>query len=245
MLGIFAVQTPAQKKTPKITFKETKHDFGKVKQGVILTHLFKFKNDGDENLIIQKVQPSCGCTGATIGNKKEFNKDETGEIKVTFNTSGRWGKQSKTITVKSNDPVNPNVVLSFTCEITSKLADQTPALKKTPKITFKETRYDFGKVKQGVTLTHLFKFKNEGDGNLIIEKVKPSCGCTGATIGNKKVFKKNETGEIKVTFNTGGRSGKQRKTVKIQSNDSINPNIVLSFTCEIISKKQNLTNTIK
>jgi hypothetical protein len=117
LMSMFADQAIAIEKTSKITFDEPKHDFGKVKQGVALTFIFKFKNDGDERLVIQNVRPSCGCTGASIGDKKEFEKGEEGEIKVTFSTSGRVGAQIKTVVVQSNDPKTPSVVLSFTCEI--------------------------------------------------------------------------------------------------------------------------------
>jgi LEA14-like dessication related protein len=119
LMSTFADQTLAIEKASKITFKETKHDFGKVKEGVELTIAFKFKNEGNENLVIQKVHASCGCTGAAIGDKKEFKKGEEGEIKVSFNTGRRSGTQSKTVTVESNDPENPTVVLSFACEIIS------------------------------------------------------------------------------------------------------------------------------
>ena len=114
---IIAGQTPAQEKTSKITFQETKHDFGKVKEGVELTYVYKFTNDGEENLVIKKVQASCGCTGASIGDKIEFKQGEDGEIKVSFSAKGRSGVQNKTVMVQSNDPQNPSVVLSFTCEI--------------------------------------------------------------------------------------------------------------------------------
>ena len=114
---IIAGQTRAQEKTSKITFQETKHDFGKVKEGVELTHVYKFTNDGEESLVIKKVQASCGCTGASIGDKIEFKQGEEGEIKVSFSTKGRSGVQNKTVMVQSNDPQNPSVVLSFTCEI--------------------------------------------------------------------------------------------------------------------------------
>jgi hypothetical protein len=126
-VGIGVGQTLAQLKVSKITFDEPKHDFGKVQQGVELTFLYKFKNDGDERLAIQNVRASCGCTGASIGDKKEFEKGEAGEIKVSFNTAGRVGAQSKTVMVQSNDPKNPIVVLSFTCEIlaSSPIAQET------------------------------------------------------------------------------------------------------------------------
>ena len=80
-------------------------------------HLFGFKNSGTANLIIESVQPSCGCTGATLGDKKEYAPGETGEIKVSFNTQGREGINSKTITITSNDKREPIKTISFICEI--------------------------------------------------------------------------------------------------------------------------------
>ncbi len=120
LISLFANQTPAQVKSSKITFVETSHDFGKVEKAVLLTYEYKFRNDGEDTLVIKNVHASCGCTGATIGDKKEFTNGEEGEIKITFNTTGRSGVQSKTVSVQSNDPENPNVILSFTCEIVSK-----------------------------------------------------------------------------------------------------------------------------
>lgn len=100
-----------------ITFDELTHDFGKVEAGIELTYAFKFKNTGDGILIINSVNAACGCTGATVGDKKEFGKNEKGEIKVSFNTQGRDGAQIKTVTVQTNDPDRPQVVLTFTCDI--------------------------------------------------------------------------------------------------------------------------------
>lgn len=100
-----------------LSFNELNFDFGKVKEGETLEHLFKFTNTGTENLVIQSVQPACGCTAATLGIKKEFAPGETGEIKITFNTQGREGLISKTISVTSNDKNEPVKVLYFNCEI--------------------------------------------------------------------------------------------------------------------------------
>ena len=119
---VFAATTISTKvisseKEAILVFNETLFDFGKVQQGETLEHLFLFKNAGTANLIIESVHPSCGCTGATMGDKKEFAPGESGEIKVTFNTQGREGINSKTISVTSNDKKEPVKTLSFVCEI--------------------------------------------------------------------------------------------------------------------------------
>jgi hypothetical protein len=43
-----------------------------------------------------------------------------------------------------------------------------------PKIVAVESKYDFGKVKQGVEVEHIFKIKNEGGADLKIEKARGS-----------------------------------------------------------------------
>ena len=107
----------ASLKAPKIVFKENVHDFGKVPRGPELQYNFRFTNKGNSNLNIERVQTSCGCTGATVGEKSDYAKNESGEIKVNFSTQGREGHQEKTIIVYSNDPQNPQVVLTVKCDI--------------------------------------------------------------------------------------------------------------------------------
>lgn len=107
----------ASLRSPKIVFKEEVHDFGKVPRGPELQYNFKFTNKGNANLLIERVQTSCGCTGATVGDKKEYKKNESGEIKVNFQTQGRSGHQEKTIIVFSNDPESQQKTLTVKCDI--------------------------------------------------------------------------------------------------------------------------------
>ncbi len=102
-----------------------------------------------------------------------------------------------------------------------------------PRIMFEETKHEFGKVPQGPQVQYVFKFTNKGNQSLHIEKVQASCGCTGTAMGEKMDYAKGESGEINVTFNTEGREGKQEKTIMVYSNDSKEPQKVLSFTAEI------------
>lgn len=107
----------ATAKGPKIVFKETVHDFGKVPQGPSLQYNFKFTNKGSGLLKIERVQTTCGCTGANVGDKTDYKKNESGEIKVEFNSQGRQGPQEKSIIVFTNDPDNEQVVLKVKCDI--------------------------------------------------------------------------------------------------------------------------------
>ena len=107
----------ASLRSPKIVFKEELHDFGNVPRGPELQYNFKFTNKGNAPLKIERVATSCGCTGATVGEQTEYAKNESGEIKVTFNTQGRSGHQEKVISVFSNDPETPQKDIKITCEV--------------------------------------------------------------------------------------------------------------------------------
>lgn len=101
---------------PVIHFQETQHDFGKVNEGNIVEYTFVFSNAGGSTLNIKDVRTSCGCTAALVS-KDNLEPGEEGTIVVELDTKNRLGKMSRTITVLTNDPVDPNKVLTVYAEI--------------------------------------------------------------------------------------------------------------------------------
>ena len=99
----------------KLTFTHNEHDFGKVTEGERVGCIFTFMNTGTADLVITSAITSCGCTVPKY-DKKPISPDETGQLEVIFDTSGREGIQTKTITVKSN-AVIPVVLLQIKAEI--------------------------------------------------------------------------------------------------------------------------------
>lgn len=104
------------KKAPKIIFKETNFNFDTVKSGTVVTYKFEFKNEGKKPLDILKVKTSCGCTTTKL-TETTYKKGKGGAIEITFNTSGRKGRQHKTVTVITNDPQNPEILLNINGEL--------------------------------------------------------------------------------------------------------------------------------
>ena len=99
----------------KIVFREYEHNFGKVSEGEKVSYLFKFENQGSADLIIASATTSCGCTVPEY-DTKPISPGGTGNLEVIFDTSGRNGMQTKTITVKSNAKT-PVVLLKITAEV--------------------------------------------------------------------------------------------------------------------------------
>ena len=86
---------------PEISFVALEHDYGRLIQGEIVSHVFKFTNTGKSDLIISKVSASCGCTASKY-TKAPVKPGEEGRIEVSFDTGGQRGIQNKTITVLTN-----------------------------------------------------------------------------------------------------------------------------------------------
>jgi hypothetical protein len=102
---------------PKIQIVEgTNLDFGKVFQGSLLKHDVTIKNVGTDTLVINNVIASCGCT-ATIVDKKVLPPNETSKVTITFNPKNFHNEVTKRVTVKSNDPLSPEVNVQFKVKI--------------------------------------------------------------------------------------------------------------------------------
>lgn len=99
----------------KIEFEETKFDFGKITQGSEAKHIFKFKNAGENPLMLTKVSPSCGCTVPKYSSEP-VAPGAWGEIEVVFNTKKKEGVQNKSVTVEANTEPSLNV-LQFTADV--------------------------------------------------------------------------------------------------------------------------------
>lgn len=106
--------------------------------------------------------------------------------------------------------------LAFTSNVNAqeKKAEEN---KNAPDFKFETEEYNFGKIKQGESVTYEFKFKNTGKEPLIISEAHGSCGCT-VPVWPKEPIMKGKEGVIKVTFNSAGKMGAQDKTVTLTSN---------------------------
>jgi hypothetical protein len=111
-------QTSTTKKAdgPEITFETLEHDYGTIVQGANGDCVFKFKNTGNEPLILSDVRKSCGCTTPTWS-KEPILPGQSSVINIGYNTNN-IGTFSKTITVISN-AVNSSVVLTIKGTVTA------------------------------------------------------------------------------------------------------------------------------
>jgi hypothetical protein len=110
-----------QGQTSKVLFDDLVKDFGKSTEGEILTHVFRFTNQGQAVLEIIGLQPSCGCTSALLSDKR-IQPGQSGQIKVNLNTRGLVGRLIKEVGVVTNDPERPRVRLRVQTVIQPEIA---------------------------------------------------------------------------------------------------------------------------
>ncbi len=108
-----APAAPAKK--PVIVAAETIHDAGKVRRGDPIDVTFTLENRGDADLLIKSADPSCGCTVASFD--KKIAPGAKGSVRARVDTSDFAGSITKGVTVLSNDPANPRLVLTIKAEV--------------------------------------------------------------------------------------------------------------------------------
>jgi hypothetical protein len=87
-------------KKADITFANSTHDFGTIRQNEPVSHSFYLTNTGNAPLIINKVSTSCGCT-ATEYPKEAILPGKSAAIVITYNAAAT-GAFSKSATVYHN-----------------------------------------------------------------------------------------------------------------------------------------------
>lgn len=103
---------------PEIVFESEFHDFGEITEGMVVKHTFTFTNEGEGPLIISNAQGSCGCT-VPDWPRQPIAPGESADINVSFNSTGRAGKQDKRVTLTTN-AVPQTKVLNITSMVLSK-----------------------------------------------------------------------------------------------------------------------------
>jgi Protein of unknown function (DUF1573) len=91
----------AIKDSTTVQLIDSVYDFGTIKEGDKVEFSFRFKNTGNNPLVIISASASCGCT---VPEKPEqpIKPGEIGFIKAVFNSKGKAGPNNKSITVNSN-----------------------------------------------------------------------------------------------------------------------------------------------
>ena len=163
-------------KAPKLKLESLEYNFGQVKEGEVIKHIFTVKNDGVAELIIHNVAPSCECTTAN-----EFPKSlapgQEGKIALSINTKGISGKTLRTADIFSNDPLQPKVQLMLKLD----------AVKTEEKKMPEKTVLDFSLNNIDGKATKLSEYRGKV---LLLVNVASKCGYTPQYDGLQAIYTK-------------------------------------------------------
>ncbi|MEZ6095061.1 MAG: DUF1573 domain-containing protein [Pirellulaceae bacterium] len=108
-LGNLSVSAQDQTWARKM-FKETNHDFGTVVRGEEVEYRFEIENVFQEEMRIESVTSSCGCTKASL-TQNVLKTWEKGYVVAKFDTLGFSGARSARLTVRFAKPYFAEVYL--------------------------------------------------------------------------------------------------------------------------------------
>ncbi len=98
-----------------IAWLDSAKNIGRISEGEKVELSYRFRNSGNNPLVITSVSPSCGCTVAEKPEEPVLPGEE-GVIKASFNSHGRVGMNHKTLMVNANIP-DASYTLTFEVEV--------------------------------------------------------------------------------------------------------------------------------
>lgn len=98
-------------------------------------------------------------------------------------------------------------------------------------IALSESNFDFGNIKKGDKVEHVYEITNTGNNPLVISEVKPACGCTAPDFTKDPILP-GKKGKITLHFDSSNFDGNVQKYADVYANVEKSP-IKLTFTANI------------
>ncbi|AZA91236.1 Protein of uncharacterised function (DUF1573) [Chryseobacterium nakagawai] len=146
--------------------------------------------------------------------KKENKETQSPEAVATDSTA-------------AGTPVTADSATSVTGEAPAAAVSNAPSTS----VALSESAFDFGKIKKGDKVEHVYEITNTGKNPLIISEVKPGCGCTVPDF-TKEPIMPGKKGKITLHFDSSSFDGNVQKSADVFANVEKSP-IQLTFTANI------------
>lgn len=203
-------------------FKQLQLNFGYIYDGDIAIRYIPVINNSDENMEI-----SFGDIPDHLEITKKFkilSPSETGLIEIRYNTTvlNDWDFiiDKINIIVKGNKVDSGTILISANIRENFLLLTENDKLN-TPKASMPIKVHNYDTIPSGSIVHAEFPIYNQGNRDLNIRTVKPTCGCT-AVLPTKNIIPPGDSTIIIVEFNSLGFSGNNKKGVTVISNDPSN-----------------------
>lgn len=101
-------------------------------------------------------------------------------------------------------------------------------------LALSESNFDFGNIKKGEKVNHVYEITNTGKNPLVISEVKPGCGCTAPEFTKDPILP-GKKGKITLSFDSSSFDGAVQKYADVFANVEKSP-IKLTFNANIQPK---------
>ena len=227
-----------------LKFEKETHDFGTITEGGQAIYEFKFKNTGNQPIIISNVQPSCGCT-TPDWTKEPILPSKSGIVKAVYSSAGRPGVFHKSITVTSSAATATQALFIKGNVLEKSAVTQvfSPAQKaNSPRLTINKSNHDFGKLEAGQKVKAQFMVKNTGKQPLKLQGLKSPCNCINYRISAVEIAPGKEE-NLELTY-TQRVLGEQIEQVSLISNDIVSSSSSIILKAKVV-ESLNTTSIIK
>lgn len=209
---------------PKLLFKTTFHDFGTVARGAVAEYRFQMENPYVEDVHIDKVRSTCGCTKATF-TKQLLKTYETSEIVATLDTRRFLGQRDASIEVFFDKPFTAVFRLRVTSYIRSD-------------VVFEPGEVQFGSVFQGQRVKKQVSVSYAGRATWKVVVAGTDSRCLGLEIAetSRSVDPQTKVGKVMydlgITLKEDAPTGYFKDLVVLQTDDANQQTARIPLTVE-------------
>ena len=186
-------------------FKIKEHDFRIVGRGTKSEFHFDFTNLYEEDVHVQAVRTSCGCTTPTL-TKQSLKTYETGSVVATLNTNTFIGQKSATITVVFDKPSYAEVQLKVAGFIRTD-------------ITFDPPEINYGEIASGESREQEVVITHSGNSGWEITDVRSHCSNLQVRLNPPERFPGMVRYRMRVRIDGKVPEGEIRERLTLISND--------------------------
>jgi hypothetical protein len=225
--ALFSVNAMAQgARAPKLVAEQREFTAGAVKSGEEVSHSFVIKNDGNAELQIRSVVPSCGCTASEFTRK--IAPGQAGKVTLLVRTSGYSGPITKDATVTTNDPQMPKLVLTMSMIVND--ADKLGGKRQGPFIVGPSDQIS-RRIPHGSTATAVMSITSDGPRPFKINRVEPN---GKAFTVDLQPLPNNKGYMLKVASSAALPVGVHSQTVELETDDPQYPKIQVKLEADIV-----------
>ena len=219
----------------KFEFMQESYDFGLVNEGDQATFTFKFKNIGNQPILLSSVRASCGCTTPSWS-KDPVLPGKTGEITASFNSAGRPGVFHKSITISSNALENTKVLnIKGVVEKNETSIYTAEEIAKSPKMQLNKNVFDLGTVLTRKKIVSSSTIENTGKTPLQIKSISSACRCISIDFDRSQTtIDPGKKGTLYFIY-TSYQTGLKNEVGHIKSNDITDSQKKLSIKATVVN----------